>query len=68
MKYQLVNQSITVKIPDLNDIKKRESETQKQILRVTETIDELQKQVDSLSLRLTPAAGPPAPRAVPATT
>jgi len=41
---------------------------QKQILHLTETVDELGKKIDSLPPRLTPTASPPAPRAAPATT
>ena len=41
---------------------------QKQILHLTETVDELWKKIDSLPPCLTPTANPPAPRAAPATT
>jgi len=41
MKHQLANQSTTVKIPGLQDIKNREEEMQKQNLTLTNTINEL---------------------------
>ena len=66
MKHQLANQSTTVKIPGLQDIKNREEEMQEQILTLTNTINELTKKVAILSTHPTPAAIPVAPRATPA--
>ena len=66
MKHQLSNQSTTVRIPGLQDIKNREEETQKQIRTLTNTVNELTKQVAILSARPTPTATPAAPRATPA--
>jgi len=66
MKHQLANQSTTVKIPGLQDIKNREEETQKQILTLTNTINELTTKVAILSARPTPIAIPVAPRGTPA--
>ena len=66
MKHQLANQSTTIKIPGLQDIKNREEEVQKQILTLTNTINKLTKKVAILSARPTPAAIPVALRATPA--
>jgi len=66
MKHQLANQSTTVKIPGLQDIKNREEETQKQILTLTNTINELTTKVAILSARPTRAAVSVAPRGTPA--
>jgi len=65
MKHQLANQSTTVKIPGLQDIKKRREETQKQILTLTNTINELTTKVAILSAHPTPAPVPVAPRGTP---
>ena len=62
MKHQLANQSTTVKITGLQDIKNWEEETQKQILTLTNTINELTTKVTILSARPTPVAIPVAPR------
>jgi hypothetical protein len=56
MKHQLANQTTTVSLSVLQDIKKREEETQKHILHLTETITELTKQVAILSARPIPTA------------
>jgi len=66
MKHQLANQSTTVKIPGLQDIKNWEEETQKQILTLTNTINELTTKVTILSARPTPVAVSVAPRGTPA--
>ena len=67
LKHQLANQSTTVRIPGLQEIKNREEETQKQIHTLTHTVNELTKQVAALSaLPTPPIAGPVAPRAAPA--
>jgi len=66
MKQQLANQSTTVKIPGLQDIKNWEEEMQKQILILTNTINELTTKFAILSIRPTPAAIPVAPRGTPA--
>jgi len=66
MKHQLSNQSTTVRIPGLQDIKNPEEETQKQIRTLTNTVNELTKQVAILSARPTHTAAPAAPRATPA--
>jgi len=62
MKHKLANQSTTVKIPGLQDIKNWEEETQKQILTLTNTINELTTKVAILSARPTPVAIAVAPR------
>ena len=67
MKHQLANQSTTIRILGLQDIRTREEETQKQIHRLTETVDKLTRQVASLAQRPTQTATPTAPRVVPAT-
>jgi len=67
MKYQLANQSTTVRIPGLQEIRTQEEETQKKILRLTETVDKLTRQVASLAPHPTQTAAPTAPRVVPAT-
>jgi hypothetical protein len=67
MKCQLANQSTTVRIPGLQEIRDREAETQKQILHLTNTVNELTKQIASLSSRPTPTAIPAASRVAPAT-
>jgi len=54
LKQQLANQSTTVRIPGLQDIKNREEETQQQIRTLTNTVNELTKQVATLSARPTP--------------
>jgi len=63
MTHQLSNQSTTVRIPGLQDIKNREEETQKQIRTLTNTVNELTQQVATLSARPTPTTAPAAPRA-----
>jgi len=66
LKHQLSNQSTTVRIPGLQDIKNREEKTQKPIHTLTNTVNELTKQVATLSTCPTPTVGPVAPRSVPA--
>jgi len=66
LKDQLSNQSTTVRIPGLQDIKNRVEETQKQIHTLNNTVNELTKQVATLSTCPTPTVGPVAPRAAPA--
>ena len=67
MKHQLANQSTTVRIPGLQEVRTREEETEKQILCLTETVDKLTRQVASLALRPTQTAAPTAPRVIPVT-
>ena len=68
LKHQLSNQSTMVRIPGLQDIKTQEAETQEQIRTLTNTVNELTKQVAALSARPTPVAVPTAARAVPTVT
>jgi hypothetical protein len=58
IKYQMATHAVTVKIPDLEEMKERELETQKHILHLTETITELAKQVATLSARPIPTTTP----------
>jgi len=67
MKHQLANQSTTIRIPGLQDIRTRKEEMQKQIICLTETIDKLTTQVASLTQHPTQTATSTAPRVVPAT-
>jgi hypothetical protein len=53
VRYQLQKHSINVKLPELQDRKASEAETQKQILRLTETITELTKEVATLTKQVT---------------
>jgi len=66
MTYQFAKQSVTVKIPGLKEMKKRDLEMQKQISQLTNTITKLSEQIATLSAGPIPAAAPAAPRVVPA--
>jgi hypothetical protein len=58
IQFQLGAISVTIKTPDVEEMKTRELETQKHILHLTETIAELTKQVAILSARPVPTASP----------